>query len=95
MAATQRPIAAAAFDEPAGVPAWKTIPSWFLFGSLDKNIPSAVHALMARRAGACKVVEVNGSSHVVTISHQEALVALIEDAAAETTKVTSRETKAP
>ncbi len=54
MAATQRPIVAAAFDEPAGAPAWKTIPSWFLYGSLDRNIPPAVHAFLAQRAGARK-----------------------------------------
>jgi pimeloyl-ACP methyl ester carboxylesterase len=84
MAATQRPIAAAAFDEPAGAPAWKTIPSWFLYGSLDKNIPPAVHAFMAKRAGSKKTVEIQGSSHVVMISHPDALVSLIDDAAAQT-----------
>ena len=80
MAATQRPIIEAAFNEAAGTPAWKTIPSWFLYGSLDKNIPAAVHAFMSRRAGAKKVVEVKGASHVVMISHPDALVKLIEDA---------------
>ena len=34
-------FSAALWDEPAGAPAWKTIPSWFLYGSLDKNIPPA------------------------------------------------------
>lgn len=86
MAATQRPIAAAAFDEPAGAAAWKTIPSWFLYGSLDKNIPPAVHAFMAKRAGSKKTVEVQGSSHVVMISHPDALVALIDDAEAQTAR---------
>jgi pimeloyl-ACP methyl ester carboxylesterase len=84
MAATQRPIVAAAFDEPAGSPAWKTIPSWFLYGSLDKNIPPAVHAFMAKRAGSRQTVEVKGASHVVMISHPDALVKLIDAAAAET-----------
>jgi hypothetical protein len=27
LGASQRPVAAAAFDEPTGVPAWKTLPS--------------------------------------------------------------------
>ena len=85
MAAAQRPIIAAAFDEPAGAPAWKTIPSWFLYGSLDKNIPPAVHAFMAQRAGAKKIVEIKGASHVVMISHPEALVKLIDEAAAQGT----------
>lgn len=85
MAATQRPITQAALGEPGGPPLWKTIPSWFLYGSLDKNIPPAVHAFMAKRAGAKKVVEVQGASHVVMMSHPDALVDLIDDAAAQTT----------
>jgi pimeloyl-ACP methyl ester carboxylesterase len=84
MATTQRPIPEAAFNEPAAEPAWKTIPSWFLYGSLDKNIPPSVHAFMAKRAGAKEVVEIRGASHVVMMSHPEALVKLIESAAAAT-----------
>jgi pimeloyl-ACP methyl ester carboxylesterase len=85
MAATQRPIAEAALNEPAGAAAWKTIPSWFFFGSLDKNIPRAAHAFMAQRAHAKKVVEIDGASHVVMISHPEPLVKLIAEAATQTT----------
>ena len=84
MAATQRPIVEAAFNEAGGVPAWKTIPSWFLYASLDKNIPPAVHAFMAKRAGAKKIVEIKGASHVVMMSHPDALVSLIDDASADT-----------
>jgi pimeloyl-ACP methyl ester carboxylesterase len=83
MATTQRPITEAALNEASGVPAWKTIPSWFLYGSLDKNIPPAVHAFMAQRANSKKTVEIKGSSHVVMISHPDALVVLIDAAAAE------------
>jgi pimeloyl-ACP methyl ester carboxylesterase len=82
MATTQRPIPEAAFNEPAGEAAWKTIPSWFLYGSLDKNIPPAVHAFMAKRAAAKETVEIRGASHVVMMSHPEALVKLIEHAVA-------------
>ena len=84
MATTQRPIVAAAFEEPAGAAAWRTIPSWFLYGSLDKNIPPSVHAFMAKRAGAKKTIEVKGASHVVMISHPDVLVQLIDAAARET-----------
>lgn len=83
MGATQRPITEAALNEPAGAPAWKTIPSWFLYGSLDKNIPPAVHAFMAQRAGSKKTVEVKGASHVVMTSHPDALVKLIDEASAD------------
>lgn len=86
MAVTQRPIVEAAFNEASGDPAWRTIPSWFLYASLDKNIPPAVHAFMAKRAGARKIVEVEGASHVVMMSHPDALVTLIDEATAETTR---------
>ncbi len=86
MAATQRPIPEAAFNEAAGAPAWRTIPSWFLYGSLDKNVPPAVHAFMAKRAGAREAVEIKGSSHVVMMSHPDALVKLIDDAAMQTAR---------
>jgi pimeloyl-ACP methyl ester carboxylesterase len=81
MAATQRPIIAAAFDEPTSTPAWKSIPSWFLYGSLDKNIPPAAHAFMAQRANARKAVEIKGASHVVMMSHPDVLMKLIDAAA--------------
>ena len=82
MAATQRPVTEAALHEPAGTPAWKTIPSWFIFGSRDKNITEAAHLFMAHRASARETVDVKGASHVVMISHPGAVVALIEKAAA-------------
>ena len=80
MAATQRPVTEAALNEPSGVAAWKTIPSWFIYGTLDKNIPEAAHAFMAKRAGSKKTVVIKGASHVVMISHPDALVKLINEA---------------
>lgn len=81
MAATQRPITDAALNELSGPPAWKTIPSWFIFGSLDKNIPEAAHKFMAQRANAKMVVEVKWASHVVMISHPDEVAAIIRKAA--------------
>ena len=81
MGAGQRPIADFALNEASGPPAWKIIPSWFIYGSLDKNIPPALQPVMARRAGAKAVVEVAGASHVVMTSHPEAVAKLIEQAA--------------
>lgn len=81
MAVTQRPIEAAAFDERAVVATWKTVPSWFIYGSLDKNIPAAAHSFMAKRARARETVEIQGSSHVVMLSHASDVVAIIERAA--------------
>jgi len=89
MATTQRPITEAALNEAGGPPAWKTIPSWFLYGSADRNIPAAAHAYMAQRAGAKNVVEIMGASHVVMITHPNALVKLIEEATARTVDASS------
>ncbi len=59
MAVTQRPIVEAALNEASGDAGWKTIPSWFLFGEKDQNIPAAVHRFMAERAGARRIVEID------------------------------------
>jgi pimeloyl-ACP methyl ester carboxylesterase len=52
LAAAQRPAGAAQFSEPSGPPAWKTIPSWSLIGTLDRVIPLALQEMMSGRAGA-------------------------------------------
>lgn len=84
MGATQRPVTEAGLNDkfdPAGTPAWKTIPSWFVYGELDKNIPAAAHAFMAERAGAKGTVEVPGASHVVMVSQAQAVAEVILAAA--------------
>jgi pimeloyl-ACP methyl ester carboxylesterase len=81
MAATQRPILASAFDGAAVDPLWRSVPSWFMFGELDRNIPVAVHRFMAERAGARRTVEIAGASHVAGMSHPQELVDLILEAA--------------
>jgi pimeloyl-ACP methyl ester carboxylesterase len=83
MAATQRPITEAALNEASGAPAWKGIPSWFIYGSADKNLPPALQTFMAQRAGAKRTVVVNGASHVVMTSHPDAVVKLIIEAASQ------------
>jgi pimeloyl-ACP methyl ester carboxylesterase len=82
MAATQRPVAQAALVEPSGEPAWRTIPFWSVWGSADLNIPAAAHAFMAARAHARHVLEIQGASHVVMISHPREVAAVIEAATA-------------
>ena len=85
MGVTQRPIQESAFGEASGEPAWKSIPSWFLFGELDKNIPVAVHRFMAERAGSKKTVELTGGSHTVGIPEAAKVFDLIREAADATT----------
>lgn len=81
MAVTQRPIVEAALNEPSGAPGWKSLPSWFLFGSEDKNIPVESHRYMAERAGSRHTVELEGGSHTVGIPEAAAVVDLIREAA--------------
>jgi len=81
MAATQRPIAQAALNEKSGDAAWKKIPSWFIYGDADKNIPPTAMAFMAKRALARDTVVIKGASHVVMVSHADAVARLIEKAA--------------
>ena len=82
MAATQRPVTEAALAEPlAGAPAWRTVPSWFIYGALDRNIPRSAQAFMASRARSRGTVEVPGASHVVMISHARAVADMIDRAA--------------
>ncbi|MET9671019.1 alpha/beta hydrolase [Streptomyces sp. NPDC006475] len=83
MSVTQRPITEAALNEASGSPAWRTIPSWFIFGDADKNIPVAAHRFMAKRAGSRRTVELAGGSHTVAIPEAPALVDLIREAADE------------
>jgi pimeloyl-ACP methyl ester carboxylesterase len=80
-AAAQRPVTDIAFDEAATEPAWKTVPSWFVYGDHDTAIPPKLHAFMAERAGARATSVVEGASHVVMISHAAAVATVIEDAA--------------
>ncbi|MDU9030404.1 alpha/beta fold hydrolase [Pseudomonas mediterranea] len=82
MAANQRPVTEAALNEQAGAPAWKHIPSWYIYGDKDKNIPPQAMAFMAKRADARDVKVVKGASHVVMVSHPEPVARLIEEAAA-------------
>ncbi|WP_353641781.1 alpha/beta hydrolase [Mesorhizobium sp. WSM2239] len=81
MAATQRPVTDAALAEPSGAASWKTIPSYAIYGSADRNIPPAVMKFMAERAHAVKTVVVEGASHALMVSHPDKVASLIEDAA--------------
>ena len=81
MAVGQRPITDIALHETSTSAAWKTIPSWFVYGSADLNIPPAAQAFMAERAHSRKTVVIKGASHVVMVSHPVEVAALIEMAA--------------
>ncbi|MFI6880028.1 alpha/beta fold hydrolase [Streptomyces sp. NPDC050400] len=79
MAAGQRPITLAALQEPATAAAWKTIPSWYLVATEDRNIPPAAERWMARRARA-RTVTVR-APHAVSVSDPGPVTDLIRRAA--------------
>ncbi|MBV9947198.1 MAG: alpha/beta hydrolase [Myxococcales bacterium] len=78
-AASQKPIAGAAFAETLDAAAWQTIPSWYLVGKQDEAINPDLERTMAKHIGA-HTIEID-SSHVSFISHPLAVVRLIEEAA--------------
>jgi pimeloyl-ACP methyl ester carboxylesterase len=80
MAATQRPVAALAFTEQSGPPAWKDLPSWAVVATGDKAAGADVIRSMAERAGAT-ITEVEGS-HVIMISQPQAVADVILEALA-------------
>jgi pimeloyl-ACP methyl ester carboxylesterase len=84
MAATQRPVTQSALSDglPADTPAWRDVPSWFVFGDLDLNIPVALHRFMAERAGAKVSRELAGASHALSLSESEAVTATVLEATA-------------
>ncbi|MFJ6216988.1 alpha/beta fold hydrolase [Streptomyces sp. NPDC092296] len=79
LAATQRPINAAAFADKAGPAAWKTIPSWALVATRDRAIAPALERFEAGRAHS-HTIEVD-SPHLAMVAHPEAVTTLILDAA--------------
>ena len=82
MAVTQRPVTQEALVEPSGErPLWKELPSWFIFGEEDRNIPAALEHYMAERAGAHRTLEIPGASHAVSVAHPAATARMILHAA--------------
>lgn len=83
LAATQRPASAAQFSDPSGPPAWKTIPSWALIGTLDNVIPVTLQEKMYQRAGA-HISRVK-AGHLSLITRPDAVVSVILSAVEATT----------
>lgn len=84
MAATQRPVTQAALSAgPTGdAPAWRELPSWFVWGSADLNIPAEALRYMADRANGRTRTEIPGAGHALTVSQPEAVAETILQAVA-------------
>jgi pimeloyl-ACP methyl ester carboxylesterase len=79
MYAVQQPLSVTALGDIMGVPAWKSLPSWYLVATNDQAIPPDAERFFAQRMDAT-TVEV-ASSHVAMVSHPDAVVKLIKAAA--------------
>jgi pimeloyl-ACP methyl ester carboxylesterase len=77
--AIQQPLATSAFGDVMGVPAWKSLPSWYLVAQNDEALPPDAERQFAARMGAT-TVEIP-SSHVPMVSHPNEVADLIEKAA--------------
>jgi pimeloyl-ACP methyl ester carboxylesterase len=79
MWAVQQGLSMTTFEDVMDVPAWKSLPTWYLVAGNDEAIPPPAQRMFAERMGAT-TVEVP-SSHVAMVSHPEDVVKLIKAAA--------------
>jgi pimeloyl-ACP methyl ester carboxylesterase len=79
MYAVQQPLAGSAFGDVMGVPAWKTLPSWYLVAADDQALPPDVERMFASRMGALTTTILSG--HLAMVSHPDEVAHLIRMAA--------------
>ncbi len=79
LAATQRPATLSALGTPSGPPAWKSVPSWALVGTLDRVLPPTEQQIMATRAGS-HITRVK-ASHLSMVSRPGSVADVITAAA--------------
>ncbi|GAA1771362.1 alpha/beta hydrolase [Nocardioides hankookensis] len=78
LAVSQRPLAGAAFGEPASAAAWKTKPAWGIVSSSDHTINPDVERFGYQRAN-MTTVEID-SSHLVMLAHPKEVADVIRTA---------------
>ena len=77
LAVSQRPLAGAAFDEPATAAAWRIRPTWGVVCTADHGIDPQVQRFGYQRAGAT-IREVD-SSHLVMLSQPAFVIDTIRE----------------
>jgi pimeloyl-ACP methyl ester carboxylesterase len=77
--AVQQPLATSAFGDVMGVPAWKSLRSWYLVAQNDEALPPDAERQFAARMGA-STVEIP-ASHIAMVSRPNEVAELIEKAA--------------
>ena len=78
--AVQQPLSASAFDDVMSIPAWKSLPSWYLVAQDDQALPADAERMFANRMGATTIEVPSG--HLAMVSHPAEVVNLTEAAAA-------------
>jgi pimeloyl-ACP methyl ester carboxylesterase len=76
MFAVQQPLASNTFNDAMGVPAWRSLPSWYLIATEDQAIPPPAQQMFAQRMGAT-TIDVP-SSHLAMVSHPKDVIRLTE-----------------
>lgn len=79
MHAVQQPLAASALQDVMGVPAWTSLPSWFLVADIDQAIPPDAERQFAARMDATTIEVASG--HLAMVTHPDDVVQLIQTAA--------------
>jgi pimeloyl-ACP methyl ester carboxylesterase len=79
MFAVQQGLSMSTFEDVMGVPAWKSLPSWYLVATADEAIPPDAERLFAKRMRATTIEVPAG--HLAMVSHPAEVVTLIESAA--------------
>jgi pimeloyl-ACP methyl ester carboxylesterase len=79
MADSQMPVAAAAFETPVTVAAWRDKPSYGIVATADRALNPMLARWMYKRSGAT-MTEIE-ASHLVYVSHPGAVASVIERAA--------------
>jgi pimeloyl-ACP methyl ester carboxylesterase len=79
MYAVQQGLSMSTFEDVMGVPAWKSLPTWYLVATQDEALPPDAERLFAKRMGATTIEVAAG--HLAMASHPAEVVRLIEAAA--------------
>ncbi|GIF76321.1 alpha/beta fold hydrolase [Asanoa siamensis] len=78
LAATQRPIAAAAIGVQVGRPAWRDLPTWYLVAEEDRMIPAQTQHFLAERMKA--TVHTAPVDHVPMVSAPSTVIDIVLEA---------------
>jgi pimeloyl-ACP methyl ester carboxylesterase len=77
--AVQQPLSSSVLSDVVGVPAWKSLPSWYMVAQDDEALPADAERMFAERMGATTIEVPAG--HLAMVSHPADVVNLIETAA--------------